>query len=128
MSRNIAQSQNQIQDFAEKHRVKAQRDDCGDTIIAGKSGNIFDGYDSALGVCIMHESAKKWGNARRAMEAAGFRIRQNGDTEGIATFAPENRTQARLALKLARVKTRRRSMAPSAAQLAALAAFRGRRR
>ena len=106
-----------IKQFAERHRLKTKTDACGDTIIPGRCGDIFDGFVSGLGVCVMHSTVGKWNNARRAMEAAGFTIRQDGDTEGAATFDPANKTQSQLALKLARVKTRR-TMSP--AQLAAI--------
>lgn len=113
-----------IKNFAEQHRLNTKKDVCGDTIIPGKYGNIFDGFEHGLGVCIMHDaSVGKWNNARRAMESAGFTVRQDGDTEGAAIFDPENKTQARLAIKLAKVKTRR-VMSP--AQLAHLDAIRTR--
>jgi hypothetical protein len=35
----------------------------------------------------------------------GCVIRQDGDTEGCATFDPTNEAQSKLALRLARVKT-----------------------
>ncbi len=111
-----------IKTFAEKHRVKIQRDSCNDQIIAGKQffkdmphwerteyrSHVFDYEDGEhFGVCLMFAPPKKWGNARRKLEAAGFAIRQNGDTEGIGLFDPKNSQQAKLALKVAGVKTRR---------------------
>lgn len=105
-----------IKSFAETYRVRVKQDSCGDSIIPGRErlnrvedrSHIFD-YENGehFGVSAMFGSAKKWGNARRKMEAAGFLVRQNGDTEGIALFNPRDKTQARLALKVAGVKARR---------------------
>ena len=69
--------------------------------------HIFEGYaDGRFGVCLMLATKARWTNARKRLEAAGFIIRQDGDTEGIATFDPTNGKQARLALKVtgARIK------------------------
>jgi hypothetical protein len=85
-----------LQSFAASHNVKTTRDECGGLIVRGKVGH--EGYaDGRLGVCIMHSTAKKWGDACRMMLAAGMTIRQNGDTEGVATFDPINQDQAKLA-------------------------------
>ncbi len=42
------------------------------------------------------------------LETAGFRIRQNGEREGIGLFDPTDAKQARLALHIAGVKTSRK--------------------
>lgn len=63
-------------------------------------------------------TARKWNSVRRTLEAAGMRIKQNGDVDGVALFDPANKAQARLGLKVARVKAKR---VPSSAQLAAIA-------
>ena len=85
------------------------------------SETFFDGYVSGLGVYVEYATAKKWNYARRAMQAAGFTIRQDAEREGIAVFDPTNKTQVKLALRVARVKTRRQV---TPAQLAVLAAAR----
>ncbi len=117
-----------IQQFAERYRVKTKRDECGDTIIPGKVGHIFDGFESSLGVCAMLPTRRQWGHIRKKMEAAGFIIRQQGETEGTAIFDPANKQQAKLALRLVRVKVRQQMAPPSAAQLAVRARFAQNRR
>lgn len=119
-----------IEQFAGAYKVKTGRDECGDVVIPGRKlsaqrgSHIFDGYvDGRLGVCLMLGSPRKWTTARRKLLAAGFTIKQDGQTEGIATFDPAERTQSRLAIKLAGVKTRRMAQAPSPAQVAAREAF-----
>jgi hypothetical protein len=76
----------------------------------------------------MESTRKRWGNIRRKLEAAGFVVRQDADTEGVATFDPANKQQARLALRSVRVKTRRQMACPSLAQLAVRARFAQNRR
>jgi hypothetical protein len=120
-----------IREFAEKYRVKVKRDHCGDEIVPGKPfcTDLPDGpenrchiYDVSgagqLGICLLYSHAKRWNAAQRAMLGAGFIPQQIGDTEGCYSFDLESDAQAKLALKLARIKRRR---IPSAAQLAAAA-------
>jgi hypothetical protein len=112
-----------LEQFAQQNNVKTKRDDCGDTIVAGRFGHITDGYATLerLGVYVNHKTPKKWNNARRAAEAIGMVAKQNGDVDGVLLFDPANKPQVKLALKIAGVKNRRIA---SPAQLAVLAAAR----
>jgi len=96
--------------FAENNRLKVQKDDCGDAILPGKYGHIYEYGSGKLGVCIMCHSgsAYRWNRTRAAFTAAGMDITQNGDHEGCARFDPENATQAEIAMLHAKVRTRRR--------------------
>jgi len=98
-----------INTFAEKNRLKVKKDDCGEAIIPGKYGHIYEYGSGKLGVCIMSNSgnAFRWNRTRAAFTAAGMDITQNGDHEGCATFDPENATQAKTAMLRAKVRTRR---------------------
>ena len=104
-----------IKSFAEIYRVRAKQDDCGELIIPGSplgasgrlesSSHIYDhGDGKSLGVLVTCQTKRGWNNAKRRLLAAGFTLRQDGDTEGTALFDPHNDLQARLALKLARVR------------------------
>jgi hypothetical protein len=125
-----------VEEFAEQFKVKTRRDECGDTIIPGKQhkfadgqSSIFAGYDSGhLGVALLFGTKTKWTYARRKLEAAGFVVRQLGETEGILTFDPANAQQACLAIKVAGVRTKKNMAPPSAAQLAQREKFAARRR
>ena len=97
-----------LEQFAQKYRVNIRHDSCDEAILLGRRvkemsdrkescSHIFDNGDGKLGVCILGTSARKWGNARREMEAAGFVIRQDGQTEGTALFDPADDAHARLA-------------------------------
>ena|SRR2546422_6391778 len=95
--------------FAENNRLKVTKDECGDAIIPGKYGHIYEYGSGKLGVCIMSNSgnAYRWNKSRAAFIAAGMDITQNGDHEGCATFDPKNTTQAKTAMFYAKVRTRR---------------------
>jgi hypothetical protein len=121
-----------IQEFAEQHKLRLRKDGCGDVIVAGKAvkglpkrreyaNHVYDGFDHGLGVCLMVSSARKWGAARRALEAVGCTLRQHGDTEGCFAFDPANELQVAAVIKAAGLKARRMA---SPAQLAALDAAR----
>lgn len=117
-------------EFADKYRARTRQDECGETIIPGKmwkeqpkagrmcGHQIYEHGNSQFGLLLMFPvkeipeiggsgKSAKWVNARKKLIAAGFTVRQNGDAEGTALFNPEDKGQARLALKLAGVKARR---------------------
>jgi hypothetical protein len=107
-----------IRAFAQGRRLKAKRDECGELVIPGKAGQIYEHSPGRLGVVIMPGRPRVWANAKKRLEAAGFQVIQNGDWEGTALFDPENSTQAQLAMKLIQARRKRRM---SEAQRAALA-------
>jgi len=94
-----------------------KRDDCGDAIILGKNGHIYEYNGTELGVMFMPPRIKgepwgrwcpkTWGNFKRAAVAAGMTLCQNGDTEGCLSFEPNNKEQAKLAMKIAKVRPKR---------------------
>ena len=49
--------------FAEKHRLKVKRDDCGDMIILGKQGHVYEYSATELGVMFMPPriESEPWG-------------------------------------------------------------------
>lgn len=106
-----------LANFAEKNRLKVMRDDLGDTIIPGKQGHVYEYSATELGVMFMPPRTqaepwgrwcpKTWGNFKRAAVAAGMTARQNGDSEGCLSFDPKNNEQAKLAIKIAKVRPKR---------------------
>jgi hypothetical protein len=95
-----------IKHFSETNRLNWKLDECGEHIIPGKAGHIYADA-TRMGVYVV-STPKKWGNARRAFEGAGFRIHQNGDFEGTALFEAGNPEQLKLAMRYARIKHRRK--------------------
>jgi hypothetical protein len=106
-----------LTNFAEKNRLKVMRDGRGDPIILGKQGHLYEYSATELGVMFMPPRTqaepwgrwcpKTWGNFKRAAAAAGMTLRQNGDSEGCLSFAPCNKAQVKLALKIAQVRPKR---------------------
>jgi hypothetical protein len=104
-----------IKSFAEIYRVRVKQDDCGELIIPGSlrgtsgrldsSSHIYDHGDSRrFGVLLTFGTKRGWHFAKRRLLAAGFTLGQDCDTEGTALFDPQNHLQARLALRLARIR------------------------
>jgi len=58
-------------------------------------------------LCLLFLSKAKWTWAKKKLTAAGFVIKQDGDTEGTAVFDAASEEQARLAIKVAGIKRRR---------------------
>jgi hypothetical protein len=52
-------------------------------------------------------SPKKWGNVKRAALPLGMTLQQNGDSEGVLSFDPNNRAQVRMAIKIAGARPKR---------------------
>ena len=103
--------------FGERFRVGTQRDSCGEQIILGKRGHIFEDGER-LGVFLALPTAKRWGFLRRKLQQAGFIPKQTGDTEGTLIFDSTDQSRGRIALEAVRTKVRR---VPSQRQLDQLA-------
>ncbi len=107
-------------DFTSRYRLRAKRDPCGDRIIPGKliaadmpkrveyCNHIYDYHDGKhLAVCLLLLTKKRWTWAKRRLLAIGFELHQDGDTEGCLLFDPLDRKQARLAIRVCRIKSTR---------------------
>jgi hypothetical protein len=98
--------------FASTHNLKIRRDECGDPIVSGKHGHIYEA-DGRLGVCLLDNrpslptKARTLLNLRRKALAAGFTPHQLGEAESILLFDPEDKEQASLAIRLVRAKAKR---------------------
>jgi hypothetical protein len=108
-----------IDQFAVTHHARVRKDECGEPIINGRlwkqqpkpgrmyGHHIYENGDGRFGVMLMFDSARKWNNAKKTLTASGFTIKQNAETEGTALFDPENKSQARLAMKITGARIRR---------------------
>jgi hypothetical protein len=103
---------------ASKFRLRVRRDECGDPVIPGRTGQLYVHDDSLLGVLVFLPSKRAWSHARKRLLVAGFTLFQDCDIEGTAGFDPRNRAQVDLAIKVAGVKRRRRISRETAARLA----------
>src|SRR5215471_21456665 len=105
-------------EFADNRRLKIRRDECGDVIIPGRQGQIYEYSDTELGVMFMPMPTrdepwgkwrpKTWGNFRRAAIAIDMILRQNATSEGCLSFDPANDEQAKLAIKIAGIRPKRK--------------------
>jgi hypothetical protein len=137
-----------IEHFAEKYHARTRTED-GETFIPGTQWDaehsttnghqVYEYGDGRLALLLMfpvdaeaHEiggsgKSAKWVHARKKLIEAGLTIKQNGDAEGVALFNPEDKAQAKLALKMAGVRTRQLSPERKAALATQLAAARAKK-
>ena len=106
-----------IESFADEHKLRLRRDDCGEQFILCRRGQIFDHGDGRLGVMILNDSPRGWGNARRSMEAAHFEMTQDGEEEGTGLFHPLDRQQVKVAFKVAQPYRRKKLSEETLAKL-----------
>lgn len=132
-----------IEQFAQKYHARTRTED-GETFVPGTQWDtehyghqIYEHRDDRLALLLMFPveghvdggpgKSAKWVNAKKKLINAGFTIKQDGDAEGVALFDPEDKAQAKLALKLAGVRTRQLSPERKAALAAQLAGARAKR-
>ena len=96
-----------LREFACKFRLKTIRDGCGDVIIPGRNGQIYEWGSRSFACLVMAKSARYWNATREKLIGAGFRAIQNGDTEGTVLFDPQDGGQAGLAMKAIGPKRKR---------------------
>jgi len=130
-----------IEQFADKYHARTHKDECGDTYIPGTPWDEQYGHQiyehstpgsvGRFAIVLMFpvdgSKSAKWANAKRKLLNAGFTIKQDGDSEGVALFDPEHKAQAKLAMKFAGIRTRQLSPERKAALTAQLAAARAKR-
>ena len=96
-----------IREFSQKHKVRFKRDEEGEEIIPARHGQIYLYSGHRLGVMFLMDSVGKWNNRRKECEAIGMETVQDGDCDGTCLFDPENKKQARLAIKLVGARQKR---------------------
>jgi hypothetical protein len=105
-----------IQEFATSYQLKLRQDSCGDPIIPGKPRKAFRQEDKhhiyadgdRLGLCLMHKSVKAFHNAQKRLVEAGFVPNQLADSEGTFLFDSNDSNQARVAIREAGCKEKRK--------------------
>ena len=107
-----AQQPMTIQEFRTRYRLKITRDKCGEVIIPGKLGHLFDHGDRQFGMVLEDTSsgpsrARLLLSRRKAALKTGFLPKQNGECESVLLFDPQDRKQANLAAKLVMAKKKR---------------------
>lgn len=121
--------------FAEDQKLKTRRDECGELIIPGKQGQLYEYSSEKLGVMFMPPKTKDepwgkwtprtWNNFKRSALSVGMSVLQNGDSEGCLAFDPNDRAQVKLAIKIAGARVKKQlSPEQIARQVAVLQKFR----
>jgi hypothetical protein len=109
-SRVSTRSENdEVQEFADRYRLRTRIEADGTKIIPGKFGHLYL-YDKHLfGVMVMPSVPRRqyWGHVRSALRTAGFTLTQDGDGEGCATFDPADDDQSIAAIKAAGIRCKR---------------------
>jgi len=96
-----------LREFACKFRLKTIRDGCGDVIIPGRNGQIYEWGSRSFGCLVMAKSVRYWNATRKKLIDAGFRVIQNGAAEGTVLFNPQDGGQVGLAMKAIGPKRKR---------------------
>lgn len=93
-------------------------------IISGRTGQIYDHGEGLLAVMFLPPKGRwmprKWGNVRRACIEAGMTLLLDCDSEGSLSFDSENQDEAKLAIRVAGIKSRRRLSDEQRARLRAI--------
>ena len=103
----LIQPSAEVKQFADTYRVRARRDECGELILPGRIGHVYEHGAGRFGVYLSCATKRAWSSAKRMLVAAGFTVRQVGEMQGTALFDPANEQQARLAVEIARIRKRR---------------------
>jgi hypothetical protein len=119
-----AQQPMTIQEFRTRYRLKLTRNKCGEEIIPGKLGHLFDHGHGQFGMVLEDTSsgpsrARLLLSRKKAALKAGFLPKQNGECESVLLFDPQDRKQAELAAKLIMAR-KKRSVRANPASLANL--------
>lgn len=96
-----------LQEFAQEFWLKTMRDECGEVIIPGKHGQIYEHREGKVGCMVLAKSSRVWNPARRKLSAVGCQIIHDGDTEGSAVLDPQDASQVRLAIRTVGGKRKR---------------------
>jgi hypothetical protein len=97
-----------IKEFSLLHNLKPARDECGEIIISGSKGQIYDWGSGIFGVLVDAGTVRAWTFLRKRLEKKGFCTVQNGDTEGCLLFDPASKAQTKLAIKAIKVRLRKK--------------------
>ncbi len=104
-----------IEHFANRHRLRIKRDEVRTLIIPGRLGHLYEHDGGVLGLMLVSptgDDPKLDNTLRSRMRKAlreGLELHQRGDYESSFLFDPENKQQARLAIRLVGAMRKRRA-------------------
>ncbi|MGA8222478.1 MAG: hypothetical protein WB780_12555 [Candidatus Acidiferrales bacterium] len=111
-----------LAEFAEQYRLRVKHDECGDLVIRGKFEHLCELDSGRFGIVLEapanNARTDKTIRARkRRAIAAGFRLRQKGESEAILLFDPGDQKQTALAVRIIHAKKKRQAAPPTDATL-----------
>ncbi len=114
-----------IHTFAQQNRLPISRETDGTSVIRGQAGcQLYEYSDSELGLMILSKAKeprpRRWAGIREKCLEAGMTLRQNAEDEGAFSFDPNNRQQARLAIKVTGARPKRQLSPAHRAKLLAV--------
>ena len=120
-------------EFAQQYGLRVTRDKCGDAVVRGKLGHLYEHDANRFGMVLEastngpHFDNTLRSRKRRAI-TSGSILHQEGDFESILLFDPTDERQAELATRLIKAKKIRTAPQASDAQLQVRALFSSRAR
>jgi hypothetical protein len=98
-----------LRKFALEHRLETSLDNCGELVVIGRQGQIYEYSDKLLGVMFVPDDPhpRRWAHFQKLARNVGLHLVQEGDVEGAFVFDPGEPEHARLAIRIAKVRIRR---------------------
>jgi len=112
-----------IHAFAKENRLCTGRETDGATVILGQGGcHLYECGNGELALMILSDGThgRRWAGIRKKCLTVGMTLRQNGDDEGALSFNPNDRKQARLAIKVVGARPKRQLSPEHRAKLLAV--------
>lgn len=118
-------SEEMIHTFAQQNRLTTFRDTDETTVIHGQAGcHLYEYNDSELGLMLLSDPKnarpRRWAGIRKKCLEAAMTLRQDGEDEGALSFHPNNREQARVAIKVTGARPKRKLSPEHRARLRAV--------
>ena len=109
-----------IQQFTVAHRCRLVTDECGDAVIVGKRGRIYEYGDGVFGAMYMGHPAngRGWNKFKASFKTLRSGVLQDGDCEGAILFDPQVPAEAKLAIKALSCRRKRQYSPEQRAKMA----------
>ena len=101
--------------FTEKNRLRVRRDECGDVVVVGKLGQLYQHDDGLVGLLLISPNGDDpkldctLRSRKRKALAEGLKLHQEGDYESTFLFDSEDKQHTQLAIRLIGARRKRRA-------------------
>jgi hypothetical protein len=100
-----------VRDFSTTYNLRLTKDKDDTEVIQGTVGHIYEYGSDELGLVIVppgNPRPRLYTSIKTKCCSAGMTLRQDGDAEDALSFYPEDKQQARMAIKVAAVRAKKR--------------------